>query len=256
MAFQSNRNGNWDIFDIPLGCEGSIDSPGQVCELRQLTDDDADDLLPAWSPDGRTIAFVSARDGNSEIYVMDSDGQNQRRVTFGDTGDWRPAWRSDSEHLLFTSDRNGTNDIYQLLVPSFDSGTLGSEPPVVPVVVSPADDRDPAVIASHADKLLFLSDRDGIFRAYYMVLGYQSTTAFAQTQTDLPEAHPAALPVETSWILVSSERDGFSNIYRALLDNYKPLAPAAVFDGQPAAEATAWRPTPDSSLSWLGGLGD
>ncbi|MCB0183244.1 MAG: PD40 domain-containing protein, partial [Caldilineaceae bacterium] len=37
------------------------------CDLRQLTDDPADDLLPAWSPDGQTIAFVSLRDGNAEI---------------------------------------------------------------------------------------------------------------------------------------------------------------------------------------------
>ena len=34
----------------------------------------ADEVHPAWSPDGRKIAFVSGRDGNSNIYVMDADG--------------------------------------------------------------------------------------------------------------------------------------------------------------------------------------
>ena len=36
---------------------------------------------PAWSPDGRRIAFVSRRDGNLEIYVMNADGSGQRRLT-------------------------------------------------------------------------------------------------------------------------------------------------------------------------------
>ena len=36
---------------------------------------------PAWSPDGRKIAFVSERDGNSEVYVMNADGSGQRNLT-------------------------------------------------------------------------------------------------------------------------------------------------------------------------------
>ncbi len=36
---------------------------------------------PAWSPDGRKIAFVSDRDGNSGIYLMNTDGSGQRRLT-------------------------------------------------------------------------------------------------------------------------------------------------------------------------------
>ena len=38
-------------------------------------------VAPAWSPDGRKIAFVSDRDGNSEIYVMNADGSGQRSLT-------------------------------------------------------------------------------------------------------------------------------------------------------------------------------
>ena len=41
--------------------------------VTQLTDNSFGDAIPAWSPDGSKIAFVSARDGDFEIYVMDVD---------------------------------------------------------------------------------------------------------------------------------------------------------------------------------------
>ena len=47
---------------------------------------------PAWSPDGRRIAFVSIRDGNSEIYVMNADGSGAIRLTDDDSDDAHPAW--------------------------------------------------------------------------------------------------------------------------------------------------------------------
>jgi Tol biopolymer transport system component len=48
---------------------------------RRLTRKGARNFAPAWSPDGRTIAFVSKRDGNAEIYLMNADGSRQRNLT-------------------------------------------------------------------------------------------------------------------------------------------------------------------------------
>jgi Tol biopolymer transport system component len=48
---------------------------------RNLSNNKAVDSAPAWSPDGTLIAFHSDRDGNFEIYVMNADGTNQRRLT-------------------------------------------------------------------------------------------------------------------------------------------------------------------------------
>ena len=50
---------------------------------------------PAWSPDGRKIAFVSDRDGNSEVYVMNADGSGQRSLTRNPAYDADPAWSPD-----------------------------------------------------------------------------------------------------------------------------------------------------------------
>jgi hypothetical protein len=248
IAFQSNRNGNWDIYTMRVDCDPQGAGAEERCDLRQLTADPADDLLPAWSPDGRTITFVSTRDGNPEIYVMDSQGGTQHRLTFTPTGDWRPAWRSDSTHLVFASDRGGNNDIYQLAVPDLAAGPLAAEPEIVPVITGPADDRDPAVVAGLVERLLFLSDRDGLMRTYVFEPNAQPRP-FAET--DQPEAHPAVLPGEYYAILVSSERGGTTDIYQGGFSGYAPLSPSPGFDGHPAGGAVAWRPDTAASLAWL-----
>ena len=66
IAFQSNRDGNYEIYVM------SINGKNQ----RRLTKNRVSDRLPSWSPDGKQIAFESNRDGNREIYVMDADGKN------------------------------------------------------------------------------------------------------------------------------------------------------------------------------------
>ena len=46
---------------------------------RRLSNIELFELHPSWSPDGKRIAFTSRRDGDSEIYVIDTDGQNTRK---------------------------------------------------------------------------------------------------------------------------------------------------------------------------------
>jgi TolB protein len=50
------------------------------------------DAAPAWSPDGRKIAFQTRRDGNFEVYVMNADGSNPVRITEQSDFDGFPDW--------------------------------------------------------------------------------------------------------------------------------------------------------------------
>jgi hypothetical protein len=62
-------------------------------------------------PTGK-IAFVSDRDGNLEIYLMNTDGTNQIDLTNNPANDWDPVWSPDGKKIAFVSDREGVNKIY------------------------------------------------------------------------------------------------------------------------------------------------
>lgn len=61
---------------------------------------------------GSKIAFVSNRDGNPEIYVMDADGANETRLTNNRASDGAPTWSPDGMRIAFVSSRDGNRDIY------------------------------------------------------------------------------------------------------------------------------------------------
>jgi dipeptidyl aminopeptidase/acylaminoacyl peptidase len=75
---------------------------------RKLTDRPGVDGLPAWAPDGRHIAFTSDRDGGPEIYVMDTDGSNVRRLAPGQGGA-HPAWSPDGKYIAFVNEQERNN---------------------------------------------------------------------------------------------------------------------------------------------------
>ena len=61
---------------------------------------------PAWSPDGSKIAFMSDRDNDIEIYVMEADGSHQRRLTNAPGRDAHPSWSPNGSKIYFQSPRN------------------------------------------------------------------------------------------------------------------------------------------------------
>jgi Tol biopolymer transport system component len=85
--------------------------------IIQLTNDNAIDLRPAWSPDNRSIAYQSNRgSGAFHIYVMSADGSDQRALTQGGTDDRHPVWTPDGKAILFDSSDGMQSEIWMVNV--------------------------------------------------------------------------------------------------------------------------------------------
>ncbi len=107
--------GNWDwspdsrdiVYQKKLGVQTNLFIYSlETGEARNVTNRPNDfDADPTFSPDGRQIAFLSDRDGNSEIYIMDRDGSHIRRLTFDPATDTHPVFSPDGTQILFDSDR-------------------------------------------------------------------------------------------------------------------------------------------------------
>lgn len=75
-------------------------------------------MSPTWSPDDKQIAFASNRDGAKfQIYAMNSDGSNVRRLTNDKGEDSSPAWSPNGGDIAFVSDREGEHPALFLMAP-------------------------------------------------------------------------------------------------------------------------------------------
>ena len=61
---------------------------------------------------GDLIAFMSTRDGDSEVFVMNTDGTQVRQLTDNDVSDGTPAWSPDGKHIAFMSTRDGDLEVF------------------------------------------------------------------------------------------------------------------------------------------------
>jgi TolB protein len=98
---------NGEIAFVGLDADGAYQiftvSPSGA-NLRQLTFDKTLKESPAWSPDGRRIAFVRWGPRGRDIYTMNADGSGEVLITSGKRDDYDPAWSPDSKRLVFSRD--------------------------------------------------------------------------------------------------------------------------------------------------------
>jgi len=68
-------------------------SPFPLLTAKKLSDNIDNNHSPVWSPDGTQIAFVSDTYGNADVFIMNADGSNVRRITYDKANDYHPTWR-------------------------------------------------------------------------------------------------------------------------------------------------------------------
>lgn len=101
----TDPTGQWMLFSSTRHRQTADIYRQQVggASVTQLTDDPANDMMPAISPDGKHIAFTSDRSGNWDIYLMDAQGGPAIQITSDPTHDIHPSFSPDGKQLVYCS---------------------------------------------------------------------------------------------------------------------------------------------------------
>jgi len=142
IVLASSRSGRFQLY----AAERS-----NLAQLRKLMDDTATATEPAFSPDGSRIAFTSTRDGQPEIYIMDTDGTSAARLTNSPGADGDASFTADGQAVAFHSLRTGHRQIFLQPITSSDAVRLTQEP---------ADNSQPSV-SPDGETIAFVSNREG-----------------------------------------------------------------------------------------------
>lgn len=149
LLLSSNRDGKFGIYQIRTG--GPL-------SLLPLLRDSATNIQAALSPDRTRIAFSSNRSGNFDLYVMDADGVNPKRLTTDSGNEGDPAWTPDGKWIVHSMTRGS---VPQVAMVSAEGGETRQLTTTAKGNHSPAVSPDGRTIA-------FVSARDGNQELYLM----------------------------------------------------------------------------------------
>jgi len=175
IAFTSDRSGNYDIYVMNSNGSNVRQLTSSPFATLSLVPGNADDYAPAWSPDGKQIAFVSGRNNlswsfvDTDIYIMDQDGQNVVKWKGSQyySADKFPEWSPDGCCITYASSPypdvvgSGLSDIYMA------STDPSLEPIITNLTMLEAINSDPSW-SPDKNRIVFASVGDESWHIYMM----------------------------------------------------------------------------------------
>nr|MBA2735375.1 PD40 domain-containing protein [Pyrinomonadaceae bacterium] len=166
------------------------------------------DVNPAWSPDGKQIVFSSNRDGNYgvyQLYVMNPDDGNQRRIYSSKGMSLTPVWSPDGKQIIFTNDKEdggiGNFEIFGIELETAESEKR--------LTFRRRSDSQP-VFSPDGKHIAFISETDGNAEIYLM--NRDGAGLLRVTRNAAEDVSPHFSP-DGKKIIFSSNRDGKFSIY-------------------------------------------
>ena len=156
-----------------------------------------------------SLAYISDRDGNGEVYSMRGNGQTQINLTNNPAMDYWPVWSPDGTQIAFTTARDGNMEIYRMQADGTEQLNLTG---------NSAYDDEPTW-SPDGSHIAFRSDRDGNDEIYTM--DSDGTGAINLTNTPARDTSPAWSP-DGMQIAFVSDRDGEPALYVMQADGASP----------------------------------
>ncbi|MCP4725131.1 MAG: DUF5050 domain-containing protein [bacterium] len=232
IAYSSDETGNPEIF---------LTDPDGISKVM-ITGYDDRDGYPAWSPNGKLIAFYAYHGIETwSIHIMNTDGSNRNRLTSAvNKWDNSPAWSPDGRKIAFAREYGENLEIWIMNPDGSELSRLeplkGGGPSFAPdgrilfhseygdseiciadidgknmfeLTENDAEDWHPEV-SPDGRKIAFMSDRDGNYEIY--VMNIDGSEQIRLTNNNEGDWEPTWSP-DGSRILFTSERDGDFDIY-------------------------------------------
>lgn len=199
LAFRSDRDGDPELFTL----QSTGENPSPLTQNEGIVD-----TQPAWSPDGRRIAFIRTmpQSGRSDLWTATSGGRGRVRITSTPFPERDPSWSPDGTRIVYAARTRGGGP-FRIFVVKADGkarAQLTTQP-------SGSADRSP-VWSPDGTKIAFMSNREGGFPEIY-VMNANGTGEQPLTSNSVIDANPSWSPDGTRLAVERCCPKGTSEIF-------------------------------------------